>query len=122
MGTTPTEQHEKSGEIMTGETFTAHDMYNALVAELSGMIKSFERRYCANIREGWSALDLDFFDVMFFLGENGEFFSIEKQKEVHAELDEIKARHKAMLMYDGSESEKAFNAMHDEYLDDLAGV
>lgn len=103
---------------------SAHDIYNALQDEYMGMVKGFNRRYGHN----WDWIpntgtrDVTDFDIMFFVDENGDLFSLEKQAEISIELDEIKARYRALCLGDNNESGKAFDAMHDEYLAELAGV
>lgn len=109
---------------MDANLYSAHDMYNALQDEYMGMVKGFNRRYAHN----WDWIpntgtrDVTEWDIMFFTNTNGELLSLDRQAEVSAELDEIKARYRALCLRDDNEAGKAFDAMHNEYLDQVAHV
>lgn len=104
----------------------AHDRFNALGAELDAMIARFERRY------GWDAFNatgiasrVNTFEELLFGDGTYDVFGTHDASGMEFESDraEMLARYRAVsAMRDGTESDRAFADMHDEYLDDLAGV
>ncbi len=101
---------------MGENTNTAHDLYNALVVELNGMVDGFVSRY------GWHPITGDYGWHAVFACDMLIDGSADKWEDMNALHTEINARHKAMMLADGSESERVFDEMHAEYLDELANV
>lgn len=92
---------------------SAHDLYNALMTEFNGMVASFVRDY------GWNPITDDYLwnALLDYQGDMGTAW-----EDMNARVTEITARNKALMLADGSESERVFNDMHNEYLDDMARV